>query len=68
MMRRLSDSKRLSVEEAAAYCGVSASFLNKARVLGNGPSTADVLPERRARISSDKKGVRYRRHQAGRGD
>lgn len=27
----------LSVPEAAAYCGVSESFLNKARLTGKGP-------------------------------
>lgn len=33
----MTDSKRLSTDEAAAYCGVSASHLNKLRVLGGGP-------------------------------
>lgn len=31
------NSERLSVERAAAHCGVSASYLNKLRVTGGGP-------------------------------
>jgi hypothetical protein len=61
------NAARLSVEEAASYCGVSTSYLNKMRCVGGGPaflklgrrvvySTDDLdrwLSERRRASTSD---------------